>query len=511
MRVPLRPESTTTRSIRACMMYRPRPRFWDGWARRDMAVRELSNPGPRSWTENENRPPVMAQRITITESCWPQEPWTTALVTASPAASRMASASASGTSQRSRSRWSRARTVGTESLRHGSSRCAVGRPSRPCLASSTPSQYNGGRRSVQPGGRPGHLALAGRTAPEQVAAGAPGAGAGGELGVGLERGRGGQDVVEAPAQDLGRPLGDHLGAGDHVVQDHAGHRTAEPPLDQGGVDGEGLVGVGRLLADRPAAGLVVDHDQAAAAARFGVDPVQPPLEDDVAPGRLEAQLGGVGHHGGVGPPVPGPQGLGAPLPLPLLLLLALVAVAHPAPAEQLQQHAQAAPADGEAVELAQGGVHAGPEGLGGAGAGQPPQPVDVQEPVQARAEPVALEGRGAQERHPVQVHARQALLLCAIHPSRLRPACHTWLSFQVRERRVEGRGGGGPSWVPTSWRRPGRPGCRPGPGCWWPTTTPGSARPCATCSPRPASRSWARAATGPTPWPWPGCSSPTSS
>src|SRR5918911_3779238 len=165
-----------------------------------MAARELSKPGPRSWTENENRPPVMAQRTIITESCWPQEPWTTALVTASPAARRMASATSAGTPQRSRSRESRARTVGTESLRHGSSRCAVGRPSRPCLASSTLSQYNERRRSVQPGGRRGHLALAGRAAREQVAAGAPGAGAGGELGVGLERGRGGQDVAEAPAQ-----------------------------------------------------------------------------------------------------------------------------------------------------------------------------------------------------------------------------------------------------------------------------------------------------------------------
>src|SRR5512132_1698429 len=291
MRVPLRPESTTTRSIRECMTYRPRPRFWEGWARRDMAARELSKPGPRSWTENENRPPVMAQRTTMAESCWPQEPWTTALVTASPAASRMASATSSGTSPRSRSRWSRARTVGTESLRHGSSRCAVGRPSRPCVASSTPSQYNERRRSVQPGAPPGHLTLPGRAALEQVAARAPGPRAGGVLLIGLEGGRGGQDVVEAAAQHLGRPFGDHLVAGDHVVEDHPGHRPAEPPLDQGGVDGEGLVGVGRLLADRPAARLVVDHDQAPAAVRVGVEPVQAPLEDHVAPGRLEPQLG----------------------------------------------------------------------------------------------------------------------------------------------------------------------------------------------------------------------------
>src|SRR5215213_5886015 len=179
-----------------------------------MAVRELSKPGPRSWTENENRPPAMAQRITMAESCWPQAPWTTALVTASPLASRMASATSSGTAQRARSRESRARTTGTESLRHGSSRCAVGRPSRPCLGSSTLSQYNERCRSVQPGGRPGHLALTRRAAPEQVAAGAPGPGAGGELGVGLERGRGGQDVIEAPAQHLGRPFGDDLVAGD---------------------------------------------------------------------------------------------------------------------------------------------------------------------------------------------------------------------------------------------------------------------------------------------------------
>src|SRR4029453_12237922 len=151
-----------------------------------MAVREVSSPGPRSWTEKENRPPVIAQRITITESCWPQAPWTTALVTASPAASRMASASDSGTSQRSRSRWSRARTVGTESLRHGSSRCAVGRPNRALVASSTPSEYNERRQSVQPGGHAGHLALALGAAFEQVAAGAPGprAGQGGPGGPG---------------------------------------------------------------------------------------------------------------------------------------------------------------------------------------------------------------------------------------------------------------------------------------------------------------------------------------
>src|SRR5215218_1576191 len=428
MRVPLRPESTTTRSIRAYMMYRPRPRFWEGWARRDMAARELSKPGPRSWTENENRPPVMAQRITMAESCWPQAPWTTALVTASPLASRMASATSSGTAQRSRSRESRARTTGTESLRHGSSRCAVGRPSRPCVASSTDSEYNERRHSVQPGGRAGHLPLAIRAAPEQVTAGAPGPGAGPELGVGAEGGRGREHVAQPPAQHLGRPLGDHLLPGDHVVEHHAGYRPAEAPLDQGGVDGQGLVGVGRLLADRPAAGLVVDHHQAGTAAGVGVEPVQPALEDDVAPGGLKTELGGVGHDRGVGPPVPGPQGLGAPLPLALLLLPVLVAVAHPQAAEQLQQHAEAAAADREPVELAQGGVHAGPEGLLAAGAGQPPQPVHVQEPVQPRAEPVAVQGRGAEERHPVQVQAWEALLFCAIHPSRLRPARHTRLS-----------------------------------------------------------------------------------
>jgi DNA-binding SARP family transcriptional activator len=165
--------------------------------------------------------------------------------------------------------------------------------------------------------------------------------------------------------------------------------------------------------------------EAGAAAGVGVEPVQPALEDDVTPGGLEAELGRVGHDRGVGPPVPGPQGLGAPLPLPLLLLLAAVAVADPQAPVQLQEHAQAAPPDRQAVELAQGGVHAGPERLPAAGAGHPPQPVHVQEPVQPRAEPVALQGRGAQERHPVQVQAWQALLLCAIHPSRLRPARHT--------------------------------------------------------------------------------------
>ena len=227
------------------------------------------------WTENENRPPTIAQRITITESCCPHAPWTTALVTASPQASRTASATSSGMSQRSRSRWSRARTVGTESLRHGGGGCAVGRPSRPCLAPSTLSEYNDRRRSVQLGGRAGHLQLALRAPSEQVAAGAPGPGAGPELLVGPEGGRGGQHVVQAPGQHRGRPFGDHLGAGDHIVEHHAGHRPAEPALDQGGVDGEGLVGVGHLLADRPAAGLVVDHHQATAAAGVGVgvDPV----------------------------------------------------------------------------------------------------------------------------------------------------------------------------------------------------------------------------------------------
>src|SRR3712207_6035310 len=161
-----------------------------------MAVRELSKPGPRSWTENENRPPVIAQRTTITESCWPQAPCTTALVTASPAASRMASASDSGTSQRSRSRWSRARTVGTESLRHGSSRCAVGRPSRPLVASSTPSEYNERPQSVQPGGQASHLALALRAALEQVAAGAPGPGPGQVQPVGAEGGGGAEHLVQ---------------------------------------------------------------------------------------------------------------------------------------------------------------------------------------------------------------------------------------------------------------------------------------------------------------------------
>src|SRR5512132_936465 len=348
MRVPLRPESTTTRSIRECMTYRPRPRFWEGWARRDMAARELSKPGPRSWTENENRPPVMAQRTTMAESCWPQEPWTTALVTASPAASRMASATSAGMSQRSISRWSRARTVGTESLRHGSSRCAVGRPSRPCVASSTPSEYNEWRQSVQPGGHAGHLALALGAALEQVAAGAPGSGAGQVRLVGPEGGGHAEDVVQALAQHLGGPFGDHLGAGDHVVQHHPGHRPAEAALDQRGVDGQGLVGVGRLLADRPPAGLVVDHDQAAAAGGVGVEPVQAPLEHDVAPGGLQAELGGVRDDAGVGPPVPGPQGLGPPLPLALLLLPVARAVADPKALEQLQQHAQAAAAHREA-------------------------------------------------------------------------------------------------------------------------------------------------------------------
>src|SRR5215210_813345 len=160
-----------------------------------MAVREVSNPGPRSWTEKENRPPVIAQRITITESCWPQAPWTTALVTASPAASRMASASDSGTSQRSRSRWSRARTVGTESLRHGSSRCAVAPPSRLLVASSTPSEYNERRQSVQPGGHASHVALARRAPFEQVTAGAPGLGAGQVPLVGPEGGGGVEHLV----------------------------------------------------------------------------------------------------------------------------------------------------------------------------------------------------------------------------------------------------------------------------------------------------------------------------
>src|ERR687895_589418 len=219
MRVPFRPESTTTRSC-------------DGWARRDMAVRELWKPGPRSWTENENRPPAIDQRITITESCWPQAPWTTALETASPAARRMASASDSGTSQRSRSRWSRARTVGTESLRHGSSRCAFGRPSRPLVASSTPSEYNEWRQSVQPGGQARHLPLALRAALEQVTAGAPGPGPGQLPPVGPEGGGGVEHLAQALAEHLGRPFGDHLGAGDHVVEHHPGHRPAEAALDQ---------------------------------------------------------------------------------------------------------------------------------------------------------------------------------------------------------------------------------------------------------------------------------------
>src|ERR687893_1700618 len=175
-----------------------------------MAVRELSEPGPRSWTENGNPPPVIAQRTTIAESCWPQAPWTTALETASPAARRMASASDSGTSQRSRSRWSRARTVGTESLRHGSSRCAVGRPSRPLVASSTPSEYNERRQSVQPGGQASDLALALGAALEQVAAGAPGPGPGQVPLIGPEGGGGVEHLAQALAEHLGRPFGDHL-------------------------------------------------------------------------------------------------------------------------------------------------------------------------------------------------------------------------------------------------------------------------------------------------------------
>src|SRR5215207_43897 len=454
-----------------------------------MAVRELSNPGPRSVTENENFPPVMAQRTTITESCCPQAPWTTALVTASPAASRMASATSAGTSQRSRSRWSRARTVGTESLRHGSSRCAVGRPSRPLVASSTPTEYNERRQSVQPGGYPGHLALALGAAFEQVTAGAPGPGAGQVGPVGPEGGGGAEHVVEALAQHLGRAFGDHLGAGDHVVEHHPGHRPAQAALDQGGVDGQGLVRVGRLLGGRPPAGLVVDHHQATAAGGVGVEPVEAPLEHDVAPGGLQAQLGGVGDDAGVGPAVPGPQGLGPPLPLALLLLPAAGGVADPQALEQLQQHAQAAAADREAVELAQGGVHAGPEGLLGAGPRHAPEPVHVQEPVQARAEPVALEGRRAQERHPFQVDAWQALLFCAIHPPRLRPACHTRLSFQVRDRQGEGwgrswraRGGSGPAWAQASSRPPTpcsewpcRPRRRAAPRDPAPTSSPGAA------------------------------------
>ena len=49
------------------MMYRPRPRFWEGWARRDLAARELSKPGPRSWTENEYR--ALADELRM----WPIE------------------------------------------------------------------------------------------------------------------------------------------------------------------------------------------------------------------------------------------------------------------------------------------------------------------------------------------------------------------------------------------------------------------------------------------------------
>src|SRR4029450_11182071 len=143
---------------------------------------------PRPRTDNENRPPPIAQRIPITESCCPHEPWTTALVTASPQASRTASATSSGMSQRSRARWSRARTVGTESPGRGSRGGAVGPPSRPCLAPSTHPEYNDRRRSVQLGGRAGHLQLALRAPPEQVAAGAPGPGAGPELLVGAEGG-----------------------------------------------------------------------------------------------------------------------------------------------------------------------------------------------------------------------------------------------------------------------------------------------------------------------------------
>src|SRR4029453_13519387 len=160
-----------------------------------MAVRELSNPGPRSVTENENFPPVMAQRTTITESCCPQAPCTTALVTASPAASRMAAATPAETSQRSRSRWSRARTLRPDALRPGTSRCAVGPPSRPLVASSPPSEYNERRQSVQPGGHAGHLALALGAAFEQAAAGAPGARAGQVGPVGPEGGGGAGHVA----------------------------------------------------------------------------------------------------------------------------------------------------------------------------------------------------------------------------------------------------------------------------------------------------------------------------
>src|SRR5215207_9719772 len=215
-----------------------------------MAVRELSKPGPRSWTENENRPPVIAQRITITESCWPQAP-STALVTASPAASRMASATSSGTSQRSRSRWSRARTVGTESLRHGSSRCAVGRPSRPCVASSTPSEYNERRQSVQPGGHAGHFALALGAALEQVAAGAPGPGAGQIRLVGPEGGGGAEHLAEALAQHFGGPFGDHLGAGRPGLHPHPAPWMAGASSVPGGAYRPGRGPVFRLLADRP--------------------------------------------------------------------------------------------------------------------------------------------------------------------------------------------------------------------------------------------------------------------